>query len=73
MMRLDFRTAELWNRFGPRLFVFYSGQWILRIVFLLSSFLFRSSEKKILAIDIALSAASFLIGYLPLIKTLAGF
>lgn len=63
LVRLDYNTAVEFNKYGPRVFLFFLLQLVLRV----SNFFFlrRSSINisKLSRFDISLSAISFLLGF----------
>lgn len=67
MIRCDFQDARNWNPYGPRLFLFFLAEFLLRIVILIIMLRYPSSERYLIIADITLSTSGFLVAYGPLL------
>jgi hypothetical protein len=63
--RID--EAYRWNRYGMRVFLFFAGQFILRIIFSLLYTRYTSTRKQLILFDIIGSSLIFLIAFMPFI------
>lgn len=63
ILRGEIREAVKWNDYGPRVFLFFIFQLVLRVSNTISLYRFPGEWKKILYADISLSLISFVLGF----------
>jgi hypothetical protein len=63
--RID--EAYQWNRYGMRIFLFFAGQFLLRIIFSLLYARYPSTRKQLILFDIVGSSVIFLVTFMPFI------
>ena len=61
--RID--EAYQWNRYGMRVFLFFTGQFLLRIIFSLLYTRYPGTRKQLILFDIVGSSVLFLVTFLP--------
>ena len=61
--RID--EAYQWNRYGMRVFLFFAGQFLLRIIFYLLYIRHPETRKQLILFDIVGSSVLFLVTFLP--------
>lgn len=61
--RID--EAYQWNRYGMRVFLFFAGQFLLRIIFSLLYTRYPETRKQLIMFDIVGSSVLFLVTFLP--------
>jgi hypothetical protein len=61
--RID--EAYQWNRYGMRVFLFFAGQFLLRIIFSLLYTRYPGTRKQLILFDIVGSSVLFLVTFLP--------
>ena len=66
--RID--EAYQWNRYGMRIFLFFAGQFLLRIIFSLLYARYPSTRKQLILFDIVGSSVIFLIAFIPFIVSI---
>jgi Protein of unknown function (DUF2752) len=66
--RID--EAYQWNRYGMRIFLFFAGQFLLRIIFSLLYTRYPSTRKQLILFDIVGSSIIFLIAFIPFIVSI---
>jgi Protein of unknown function (DUF2752). len=62
--------AYQWNRYGMRVFLFFAGQLILRIIFSLLYTKYPVTHKQLILFDIVGSSLIFLIAFMPFIAAI---
>lgn len=63
--RID--EAYQWNRYGMRVFIFFAGQFFLRIIFSLLYLKYLSSRKQLIMFDIIGSSILFIVTFIPFV------
>ena len=63
--RID--EAYQWNRYGMRVFLFFAGQFLLRIFFSLLYIRYPATRKQLILFDIIGSSALFLFTFMPFV------
>jgi hypothetical protein len=67
ILRGKIDEAYSWNRYGMRVFIFFAGQFFLRICFSLIYIRNIAIRRQLIKLDIAGSAIIFIITFLPFI------
>lgn len=65
--------AYQWNRYGMRVFLFFAGQLILRIIFSLLYSRYSSTRKQLILFDIVGSSVLFLVTFMPFLTYIFKF
>ena len=65
--------AYQWNRNGMRVFLFFAGQLILRIIFSLLYSRYSSTRKQLILFDIVGSSVLFLVTFMPFLTYIFKF
>jgi Protein of unknown function (DUF2752). len=63
--RID--EAYQWNRYGMRIFLFFAGQFLLRIIFSLLYTRYPATRKQLILFDIVGSSVLFLVTFMPFV------
>lgn len=66
--RID--EAYQWNRYAMRVFLFFAGQFLLRIIFSLLYIRYSETRKQLILFDIIGSSLIFLIAFMPFIAAI---
>lgn len=66
--RID--EAYQWNRYAMRVFLFFAGQFLLRIIFSLLYIRYSETRKQLIMFDIIGSSLIFLIAFMPFIAAI---
>jgi hypothetical protein len=67
ILRGDINRAYQWNRYGMRVFLFFAGQFLLRIFFSLLYIRYPATRKQLILFDIIGSSALFLFTFMPFV------
>ena len=67
-MRGRISEAYEWNAYGLRVFIFFAGQLLMRIVFSIFYMKYPGSGKYLIVYDSVVSAMFFLVSFLPFIE-----
>jgi hypothetical protein len=65
ILRGKIAEAYNWNRYGMRVFLFFAGQFVLRIIFSLLYSRYPSTRKQLILFDIVGSSVLFLVTFIP--------
>jgi hypothetical protein len=65
ILRGKIDEAYRWNRYGMRVFLFFAGQFVLRILYSLLYTRYLSTRKQLILFDIVGSSVLFLVTFLP--------
>jgi len=65
--------AYQWNRYGMRVFLFFTGQLFLRIIFSLLYSRYSSTRKQLILFDIVGSSVLFLVTFMPFLTYIFKF
>jgi hypothetical protein len=65
ILRGEINKAHQWNKYGMRVFLFFAGQFLLRIFFSLLYITYPATSKQLILFDIVGSSALFLITFMP--------
>jgi len=68
ILRGNISGAYEWNAYGPRVFIFFAGQLLMRIVFSVFYLKYPGSGKQLIVYDIIISAMFFLVAFLPFME-----
>jgi len=68
IMRGRISEAYEWNAYGLRVFIFFAGQLLMRIVFSIFYMKYPGSGKYLIVYDSVVSAMFFLVSFLPFIE-----
>ena len=63
--------AYTWNPYGMRIFLFFLGRLLMRVVYSAYFFVYRGNRKQLIALDISGSVIMFLFSFWPLLRQLA--
>jgi Protein of unknown function (DUF2752) len=70
ILRGRLSEAYDWNVYGPRVFIFFASQLLMRIVFSIFYLKNADSNKQLIIYDIAVSIMLFFVSFLPFIENL---
>jgi len=70
ILRGNISAANEWNAYGLRVFIFFAGQLLMRIVFSVFYIKYPESGKQLILYDAVVSALLFLVSFLPFIINL---
>ncbi|HZL76424.1 MAG TPA: DUF2752 domain-containing protein [Bacteroidales bacterium] len=70
ILRGKVAEAYQWNRYGMRVFLFFAGQFLLRIIFSLLYTKYPVTRKQLILFDIVGSSLIFLIAFMPFIAAI---
>jgi len=70
ILRGNISGAYEWNAYGPRVFIFFAGQLLMRIVFSVFYLKYPGSGKHLIVYDTVVSTMLFLVSFLPFIENL---
>ena len=68
ILRGRLSEAYDWNIFGLRVFVFFAGQLLMRIVFSIFYLKYPDTGKQLITYDIGISVMLFVVSFLPFIE-----
>lgn len=63
--RID--EAYQWNRYGMRVFLFFAGQFFLRVIFSFFYLKYQSTRKQLILFDIGGSSILFIVTFMPFV------
>lgn len=73
IIRGKISQAYYWNDYGPRVFIFFAAQLIMRVVFSIFYLKYPDTGKQLITYDIAISVMLFLVSFLPFIRWIFRF
>jgi hypothetical protein len=65
ILRGKIAEAYNWNRYGMQVFLFFAGQFVLRIIFSILYARYQSTRKQLILFDIVGSSVLFLVTFIP--------
>jgi len=68
ILRGRISEAYEWNIYGPRIFIFFVAQLLMRILFSIFNLKYPDTNKQLITYDIAASVMLFIVCFLPLIQ-----
>ena len=73
ILRGEITDAYRWNIYGMRVFLFFAGQFLLRVIFSLFYLRYPSTRKQLILFDIIGSSVLFIVAFLPFLTYILRF
>ncbi len=67
IIRGRIEEAYQWNRYGMRVFLFFAGQFFLRVIFSFFYLKYQSTRKQLILFDIGGSSILFIVTFMPFV------